>query len=89
MHNISLAGGSIQDNNVSARKSNQNCSISKFYSRFQHVMLQSDPLFRESMLKQLCADIAERPVQICSGRLPHQSRLRKKRLYASEKSVLP
>ncbi len=72
-----------------ARKSNQNRSISKLRSRFWHVLLQSDPLLRESMMKQLCADIARRPVEIRPGRSPNRKRPRKKRFYASKKSVLP
>ena len=80
-----------RDNHVLkyARKSNQNRSISKLRSRFWHVLLQSDPLLRESMMKQLCADIARRPVEIRPGRSPNRKRPRKKRFYASKKSVLP
>lgn len=71
------------------RKSNQNRSISKLRSRFWRVLLQPNPLLRESMMKQLCADIAKYPVEIRPGRTSKRKHPRKKRFYASRKSVLP
>ena len=71
------------------RKSNQNRSISKLRSRFGRVLLQPNPLLRESMMKQLCADISKYPVEIRPGRTSKRKHPRKKRFYASRKSVLP
>lgn len=71
------------------RKSNQNRSISKLRSHFWRVLLQPNPLLRESMMKQLCADIAKYPVEIRPGRTSKRKCPRKKRFYASRKSVLP
>ena len=71
------------------RKANMNRSIDCLRNRFFLIILQDDPLIRQSLLDRLCSDIAAYPISIRTGRSPARKKPRNLRFFISKKSVLP